>query len=138
MRDEIQYWKVKSLLLSGSSYEEVKKEVDQFFLILKGKTKRKMSIRSRYFRKRKVFFDYFWDHIFQKPKKQRLVRLKLVSCAIELIKNTTLVPSQKINPNKSSEILYRFYGLTTKKNVFVLQIKDTGKSLQFLSVFPWK
>ena len=115
---------VKSKRLSGSSDKEVIKKAQDCFKIIKRKTKRQPYIRSAYFGKQKVFFTYFWKHVFQKPPRQRRIRLSFLPCAIELIQKTRNAPSTKPNPNKKSELLHRFYGMTKSKEIFYVQIKE--------------
>ncbi|MEN8253042.1 MAG: hypothetical protein ABFQ62_01540 [Patescibacteria group bacterium] len=132
---------VKSKLLTGTSYGELKKHADLIFALYKGKGDKKVCVRSAFFKKQKVFFDHFWKHMFQKPKRQRMGRLKLLLGAIELISKSRNKPSKKINPKKRTEVLYRFYGITNKsKSKFVVQIKQNinTKRLQCISIFPWK
>ena len=49
--------------LPGTNYTEVRKEALFLFNEIKRKTKRRPYIRSAYFNKQKVFFDYFWSHL---------------------------------------------------------------------------
>jgi len=138
MKDNITYWKVKVLPFKARTYEDAKKKAENLLQIIQGKSKRKFHVRARYFAKQKVFFDYFWFHIIQKPIAQRKSRLRLLPCAIELIEQSTFYPTAKINPDKKSETLFRLYGKTSFDEVFVVQIKQTKKrSLQFMSVFPY-
>ncbi|NCQ06659.1 MAG: hypothetical protein GW815_03835 [Candidatus Moranbacteria bacterium] len=107
-------------------YDEVKK-----------KTKRRPYIRSAYFKKDKVFFDYFREHLFQKLPKERVRRLKYFKAACELVKNSKLGPIEKIESFEKKEVLYRFSGLTAEKDLFYIQIKeDRKKRLYFMSCFP--
>lgn len=132
-------WRVKSSPFSGTSYKELHKKASNFLSSLKGKSKRKAYIRSTSFSKRKVFVDYFWTHLFQKPKGQRVERLRLLPCTVELLRDSTIKPTIKLNPNKKKEHLYRFIGKTKQEKIFVVQVKDAGKSLQLMSVFPrWR
>jgi len=85
---------------------------------IKKKTKRSPYVRSAYFNKQKVFFDYFWDHLRQKSPKERFKRMKYFEAAIEVIKNLRNESSLRENPNKRNEALYRFAGLTKEKELF--------------------
>jgi hypothetical protein len=133
----MKFWKVKTNLIKGTSYREIYKKSFNTFKLIKSRTKRKPHLRSKFF-KRKVFFDYFWKHLNQKPRRQRKERLKYFDCAIDLIENSLYKPTIKTNPNKLSESLYRFYGQTINKGKFVVQIKETKDSLQLMSIFPKK
>lgn len=109
----------KTAKLPGTSFEEVWKRVQGFYSPIKKRTKRKPYVRSAYFNKQKVFFDLFWVHLAQKSPKQRRIRLKYFPCAIELIRKSRNAPISKINPNKRTEILHRFGGLTKEKELFL-------------------
>ena len=132
----MQYWKVRSLPFTGNRHEDIEKQAQKLFSGLKAKTKRKIHIRSKFFKGEKVFFDYFWQHLYQKPVSQRRKRLKFLLCGIEVIANSTYHPEKKVNPGKKSEYFYRFYGATKNNQVFAIQVKQTKKSKQCMSVFP--
>ena len=63
--------------LPGTNYTEVKKNADIIFKQIKSKTKRRPYIRSAYFNKQKVFFDFFWQHLWVNKKSS--ARLKLIN-----------------------------------------------------------
>ncbi|MHA1410799.1 MAG: hypothetical protein ACTSQY_10920 [Candidatus Odinarchaeia archaeon] len=128
--------KVKKL--SGSNYAEVRGSAMFLFNQIKRKTKRRPHIRSAYFNKQKIFFDYFWQHLSQKGPKERFKRLKYFGAAIEVIKDSRNQPSSKQNVNKPNEILHRFAGLTKDKELFYVQIKEDKRSGRkfFMSCFP--
>ena len=135
--DEINYWPVKSSPFRSRTYEDAKKQVADLMAEIKGNSKRKIHVRSKYFKKKKVFFTNFWDHLFQKPIAQRKHRLRFFPCAVELIKSSQYSPTQRINSSKSSETLYRFHGITHSGQRFVLQIKKgSNGNFQLMSVFP--
>jgi len=123
--------------LSGTSYSEVRKSANDLFKQIKSKTKRRPYMKSAYFNKQKIFFDFFWVHLIQKRPKERFERLKYFGAAIEIIKKSKNKPSSKQNPNKSNEILHRFAGLTKEKELFYVQIKEfkKSKSKYFMSCF---
>ncbi len=130
----MEYYKVKSNPLSGTSYREVYKQAHEFYKLIKQKTKRRPYIRSRYFRKEKIFFTYFWEHLQQKRYPDRIRRLKLFTCAIELIENSLKKPEVS---NSKKEIYYRFFGICPNKQKFVVQIKSQSHK-QLISIFPQK
>ncbi len=134
------YWSTNTPPFNGQRYEDVEKQVKMLFANLKSMTKRKVHIKSKYFKRDKVFFDYFWQHLFQKSISQRRQRARLLPCAIELIENSTYTPEIKVNPNKKSETFFRFYGKTQSGQKFSVQIKEhqKRKNKQFMSVFPLK
>lgn len=133
-------YRTKAKKLPGSNYAEVKKEALILFNQIKKKTKRRPYIRSAYFNKQKIFFDYFWTHLFQKRPEERLERLRFFLCAVDLIKNSRNVPTSKDNVNNRSEILHRFEGQTRNKETFIVQIKEDKKTGRkyFMSCFSWK
>ena len=139
MKDIISY-QTKIKKLSGTSYSEVRKEALFLFNKIKKETKHRPYIRSAYFNKQKIFFDYFWQHLFEKSLKERTKRLKYIDCAIDLIKNSRNFPTSKENVDNKNEILHRFKGQTKDKMIFFVQIKEekkTGKKY-FMSCSPFK
>lgn len=129
---------VKENILSGSNYDEIRKQVMNLFKTIKSRTKRKPYIRSSYFGKEKIFFDFFWPHLHDKHHKERVKRLKFFVAAIELIKNSRNHPISFVNPNNKREILYRFAGITRDDHKFYVQIKENirSKNKYFMSCFP--
>jgi hypothetical protein len=57
--------------------------------------------------------------------------MKYFRAAIELIQNSKNEPEIKKNPNKPSEIFYRFAGLTAEREIFFVQIKENKKKQKF-------
>lgn len=131
-------YQTKSNKLPGTNYSEVKKNADIIFKEIKSKTKRRPYIRSTYFNKQKIFFDYFWAHLAQKSLKEKTKRLRYFPCAIELIKNSRNTPTSKENVNNKQETLHRFFGQTKNKEKFVVQIKENKRTNKkdFMSCFP--
>ena len=131
-------YQTKTEKLAGTSYPEVWKKVKVIYAEIKKKTKRKIYMRSAYFDKQKIFFDFFWIHLAQKSPKQRRIRLKFFPCAIDLIRHSRNKPVSKINPNKSTEILHRFVGLTKDRELFFVQIKENIRTDRkyLMSIFP--
>jgi hypothetical protein len=128
----------KSPKIKGDRYKEVRDQALILFGQIQKKTKRRAYVRSSYFTKQKIFFDYFWKHLSQKPPKERFRRLKYFKAAVELVRNSKDPPLTIQNPNKSNEVLHRFAGLTQEKELFYVQIKEnkrTGKK-DFMSCFP--
>lgn len=130
------FYKVKGCLLGGTSYKEVSKNAYRVFEKVVKKSKRRTYIRSKYFKNQKVFISIFWGHLKQKRRRERMKRLKLHACALELIKNTTIKP-EAIFENKGKYFLYRFYGKSNEGIKFIVQVKETRKGGKyFISVFP--
>jgi len=132
-------YKTKARKYSGSDFHEVNQQARGLYSQIKKKSKRRAYLRSAYFSKEKVFIDLFWHHLFEKENwRERMRRIKYFGCAVELIRNSRFEPKSKENPNRSSEILHRFYGTTAEDELFCVQVKeDKKKSQKFLmSVFP--
>lgn len=128
----------KSKPLQGNRYIDIMPQVRRLFRTLQKKTKRRLYVRSAYFRKDKIFFDYFWNHMNQKLPSDRARRLKFLPCALELTRNTRHDPLTFEELDKRGELLHRFAGKTSDGRLFYVQIKQekrTGKK-QFMSLFP--
>ena len=131
-------YQTKTKKLPGTSYGEVREYALEVFQTIKKKTKRRPYVRSAYFNKQKIFFDFFWTHLFEKSPRERFKRLKYFAAAVELIRNSRNEPISKQNPNKPVEVLHRFAGLTKSKELFYVQVKEdrrTGRKY-LMSCFP--
>ncbi|MFC1612831.1 hypothetical protein ACFL23_00690 [Patescibacteria group bacterium] len=130
----------KSGKISGTNLKEVSKNAKIIYKDIVSKTKRNPYIRSAYFKKNKVFFTYFWEHLRQKSPKKRFYRLQYFKVAIELIKSSRNQPTIEKRSTNKKEILYRFIGLTKDKELFYVQIKEDRKigKKYFMSCFPDK
>jgi hypothetical protein len=97
-------------------------------------------LRSAYFKKEKVFLDYFWQHLQEKNWRDRTRRLQFYPCALDLIRNSRVRPTFQINLNNPSERLHRFLGMTKNKEAFAVQIKEDlrRKEKHFIAVFPFE
>lgn len=132
-------YKTKTNKYPGSEFHEVNKKAHRYYRKLKSKSRRRAYVRSAYFKKDKIFIDYFWSHAFEKKNwRDRMRRLKYLACAIELVRNSRFEPTSKENPNNRSEILHRFAGITAENDLFYVQIKEDKRSGQkfLISVFP--
>lgn len=131
------FYQTNKQKLSGTNYTETRKQALIVFNEIKRATKRRPYIRSAYFKKQKIFFDYFWTHLHQKRARERFARLQYFEAAIELITYSKNHPSSKQNPNQEKEILHRFAGLTKNKEQFYVQIKEDKRSDKkyFMSCF---
>lgn len=114
-------------IMARGDKESVKKG-QEYFKVIQRKSKRQAYIRSAYFEKQKIFFTYFWKHLYQKPPRIRRLRIKFLPCAIELIQKSRNEPIITQNPAKKSEIFYRFYGTTRHKEMFYVQIKENVRT----------
>lgn len=132
-------YQTKSVPLPGTQFAEVKQKAFGLYKTVRKRSKRRTYVRSVYFKKSKIFLDLFWQHLHEKLNhRDKTRRLKYLPCAIELIEHSRVQPSSKENPNKKSEILHRFGGITKNKEMFVVQIKEdkqTGEKF-LISVFP--
>ncbi|MFH0988191.1 MAG: hypothetical protein V1763_02365 [Parcubacteria group bacterium] len=132
-------YKTRAHKYPGTDFREVYDNAFGLFSGIKKKTKRRAYVRSAYFNKSKIFLDLFWQHLFAKDNwRDRVRRMKYFGCAVELMKSSRFEPTSKENPNKSSEILHRFYGITADNELFCVQIKEEKKKGQkfLISVFP--
>jgi len=123
---------------TGTDYREISHKSRNLYKIITSRSKRKPYIRSMYFKKEKVFLDYFWQHLQEKNWRDRVRRLRFYPCALDLIRNSIICHEIKRNPNNYSEIFYKFRGSTVHKEIFIVQIKEDSKRLEkyFISVFP--
>jgi len=76
----------------------------------------------------------------QKPQRDRKRRLKYYKCAIDLLRNCTIEPDTRPNPNGRHEIVHRFAGKTCGGELFYVQVKQDKRTdnKYFISVFPPK
>lgn len=132
------YYNSKFGLVAGSNYQEVYKNVTKHYSALLKKTKRQPYIRSAYFIKQKIFFNVFWQHLFDKPYAVRAIRMKFFPATLELLQKSRNHPVTVENQNHKSELLHRFYGMTKDKQRFVVQIKQMKRSgkLYLVSIYP--
>lgn len=123
----------------GSSLDEVMKLARREYHSIQKKTPRRVPyVRSKYFVKNKIFINTFWEHLNQKSPKERVLRLKLYRCAIDLIRNSVFTPETIYTHTNMDIALHRLYGKTANGSYFCVQIKDskrTGRK-DFMSVFP--
>ncbi len=132
-------YQTKIKKIAGTDFSEVHRQALYFYKQLKRKTKRRPYIRSAYFKKDKIFLEFFWHHLYEKKNfRDKVRRMKYFPCAIELIRNSRCEPISKENPNRRSEILHRFAGTSKNHELFFVQIKEDKASGQkwLISVFP--
>ncbi len=135
---KMRVYQTKVQHLSGSSYREISKQARLLMHQIEKRTRRKPYIRSAYFDKEKIFLDYFWPHLDQNSKRERLRRMRYLSCAIELIEYSKNAPEINNELGSKKVVLYRFAGKTPENELFYVQIKgDLKNSHKYLmSVFP--
>lgn len=126
--------------LTGSNQDDVLRKSKFIYSLIASATRRKPYIRSVFFKKEKVFLDYFWQHLYQKNRSDRHRRLELYACALDLIENSHVPPEIVHDSTRQSEVMYRFYGVSADNKPFIVQIKEIGKrkNKHFISVFPHK
>ncbi len=125
-------YQTKSKKISGTSYGEVMKKAFLAYDEIKKKTKRRQYIRSAYFKKEKVFLDYFREHLFQKSQKERMNRLRFFNASLELIRESKIGPVEKSESFEKKEVLYRFAVLTKEKSLFYVQIKEDKRKRKYM------
>ena len=126
--------------ITRAKYGELLGEAKLIFRDIQRRTKRRPYVRSAYFGKQKIFFDYFWIHLFQKIPPERVRRLQFFEAAVDSIRHSRHDPVSMQNPNRAREVLHRFSGVTRDGKRFIVQIKEDKrtKRLQFMSCFPDK
>lgn len=138
MLQKTEIYQSSHTILVGNNYKTIQRKALLLFYDIKHHSKRRSYIRSAYFRKQKIFFDYFWKHLAQKSFKDRTRRLQFFNCGIDLIKHSRQTPSFFNDPRNPRAVLYRFTGISRDKKVFYVQIKVDSKTNQkyFMSIFP--
>ncbi|MBW3569057.1 hypothetical protein KY385_02915 [Candidatus Parcubacteria bacterium] len=131
-------YQAKNQKLPGTSYREIEPRARHLYNIERKRTKRNAYIRSAFFKNDKIFLTRFWNHLSQKRQRDRKRRLKYFPCGLELVRHSRIEPVSKENPNKRSEILHRFVGITPDKEIFFVQIIEDKKSgnKYLISIFP--
>jgi len=134
------YYHTKADKLHGADYSDVEREARRIYNEYVRATKRNPYLRSRYFKREKIFLKLFWTHLFEKQVGDRRRRLRYYPCALELLRNTTYPPETKPNPNGRNESVHRFKGVAPDGDVFIVQVKEdkrTGNK-HMISVAPWR
>ena len=62
----MEIYRTKISKINGSDLKEVKKKVNLAYKLIVGQSKRRPHIRSKYFKKDKVFLELFWIHLSEK------------------------------------------------------------------------
>lgn len=134
-------YKTKYRSLTGSSLSEVMKIARREYHVIQKKSPRRIPyIKSKYFTQDKIFINNFWDHLNQKPAKERVRRLKLYCCALDLLRNTKYTPVTIYTGLDKNTALHRFYGQTIAGTLYCVQVKENKRNnrKEFISVFPVK
>lgn len=133
-------YKCKISAFYSSSYARVKKQAKNFFNSKTAHSRRSAYVRAPAWKKQKVFLGVFWSHLFDKKPAERMVRLRLLPCALEVLENSTYPFVTKTEPGNPNIFLHRLYGQTPAGQVFALQVKEYSnkQKLYFVSCFPWE
>lgn len=132
-------YQTKTSKLSGTNFSEVYHKAFSLYRQIKKRTKRRPYIRSKYFKKDKIFLTLYWHHLHEKfNHRDKIRRVKYFPCALELIQNTMFEPDTKENVDEKGVLLHRFTGISPEKEIFFVQIKQDKRTAQkyFMSVFP--
>lgn len=140
MKQKINIYQCKEEQLTGHRYVDVLPRARSLFRGLQRRTKRRPYIRSAYFQKEKIFIGAFWTHILQKLPSDQARRLKLLPCALEVIRKSRNDPVTFIDPTQTNSLLHRFYGKSPDGRLFCVQVKQDKRSgkKRLLSAFPIK
>lgn len=133
-------YKSRHGLLPGSNYDEVVHYARREYIAIRKLTKRQPYVKSKYFKTSKIFVTVFWDHLAQKHRKERVLRLRFYMAAIDLLRNTTHTPEKVVDAADRNLIFYRFYGITKDGYEFCVQVKEDIRNdrKDFMSVFDRK
>jgi hypothetical protein len=124
---------------AGTSFRELDRNARKAYQRIQRRTPRRQPyVRSKYFKKDKVFLRVFWEHLKQKRSGDQSRRLIFYEPALELIRNTTRSPDSLFEAQSPDVFLHRFYGRTRDGAKFCVQIKDNRRSgrKDLMSVFP--
>lgn len=123
--------------LVGHRYTEIMSQARRIFRRIQKQTKRRPYIRSAYFMKDKIFFDYFWMHLNEKQWPDRMRRLKYFPCALELLRSSTIAPITSFKTQTPGFLYHEFTGNCGefRFTVVIKQDRSSGKKY-LLSIFP--
>ena len=133
-------YQTKAKIIPGKNFKSVEKIALKIFKKVKSQSRRTPYIRSNYFNKDKIFLNIFWSHLYEKRNQDRLNRLRYYDCALDLIKNSRLKPTTKVNLYNKNELFHRFSGQTKEGEVYFIQVKENIKTKRkdFISILPPK
>lgn len=136
----MELYQSKKKIIPGKNYKEVLKISLVIYKTVTARTKRSPYLRSKYFRKQKIFLGLFWSHLYEKYEKDRVRRLRYFECALDLIRYSTFPPTSVENNKNRNEILHRFYGSAKTGEKFIVQIKENKKTNRkdLISIYPDK
>lgn len=132
------FYQCKAKCLTGHRYTDIMPLARVLFRELKRKTKRRPYVRSAYFEKDKIFFDFFWHHLNTMLPSERAKRLRFFPCALELLQKSRNNPITFIDVQRPDVIKHMFQGKTADGYCFAVVIQQerkTGKK-QLLTLYP--
>ena len=134
-KEKAKYFQSKYEKLRGSRDKELFAEARRVFKAYQ-KRRRQPYVRSKYFKKQKVFLSMFWKHLNEKLPSDRKRRIPFLQCALELLMKSTIEPETYIVDKVE---YFRFYGKTKSGEIFAVQVmKDKKGNRYFMSCFPAK
>ena len=132
-------YKSKYSSLPGSSLSEVMTLARREYHTIQKRTPRRVPyVRSRYFTKDKIFINTFWEHTNKKSPQERVRRLRLYACAIDLLRNTTTAPDTIHTNTDKNTSSHLFYGITKDGLAFCVRVNENKRNgrKDFTSVYP--
>lgn len=135
---EIKAYRCKTASLTGHRFVDIMPQARRVFRTLQKQTKRRPYVRSPYFYKDKIFFDFFWQHMQQKSVIDRARRLKYLPCTLELMRNSRHDPVSFIDVNQPGIIKHEFLGTAPNGVRFAVIVQEDRKTdkKQLLSLYP--
>lgn len=135
---DIRPYHCKTKPLVGHRFVEIMPRARGVFRALQKQTKRRPYVRSTYFHRDKIFFDFFWQHLQQKSVVDRARRLKYLPCALEVLRKSRHDPVTFVDIRRPGIIKHEFVGVAPdgmRFSVVVQQDRGTDKK-QLLSLYP--
>ena len=131
-------YKTNKSKIPGTSFGEIRKNADRIFDKIKSKSKRTPYIRSKYFKKEKVFLNIFWRHLHEKNNRDKIRRLRYYACGLDLIQYSVCNPDTYDNFKHKDELLYKFCGICKNGETFIVQIKENKRTKRkdLISIYP--
>lgn len=125
--------------LPGTTLDRAFRAAHKYHDTIKNRNpRRRPYVRSRYFKKDKIFLTLFWGHLVEKNRKEQLRRVRLYKAAIDLVRNTVQNPITIQDSTQADIMLHRFYGVTRDGVNFCVQVKQNQRSgrKDLMSAFP--
>lgn len=134
----IRAYQCKTKSLSGHRFVDIIPQARKLLRALQKQTKRRSYVRSTYFHKDKIFFDFFWQHMQGKSVVDRARRLKYLSCALELLQKSRIDPITFMDENHPGVIKHEFRGNAPDGTIFSVIVQEDRKTnrKQLLTLYP--